>query len=206
MQAERPADLLAAWIALEDIAPDSGPLMYVPGSHRLPYYQFEPGRYVHDFARDGEPGILAAQKWDEEQCRAVGIAPTPFLAKRGDVLIWHHSLLHGGSVLENPSRTRKSFVVHFTRRDHWLEAANRYEDPWGPPVPMRYATTRLLELGDAFGCESPLLSRFREETSRLYAAGGPLLLDRMQAMEASRFWKLRNAWFSIKRSLGLGKS
>ena len=26
---------------------------------------------------------------------------------------------------------------------------------------------------------------------------------RVQAMEASRFWKLRNAWFAVKRGLGL---
>lgn len=199
VQAEHPADLLAAWIALEDIAADSGPLMYVPGSHRLPYYQFEPGRYVHDFARDGEAGILAAQAFDDAQCRAAGLAAIPFLARRGEVLIWHHSLLHGGSVLENPQRTRKSFVVHFTRRDRWHEAANRYEDPWGPPVPMRYATRRLLEAPGAAGCESPLWARFREEATELYRRGGPLLSDRVAAMEASRFWKLRNQWFAIKR-------
>lgn len=29
--------LTAAWIAFEDIHPDSGPLVYYPGSHRLPY-------------------------------------------------------------------------------------------------------------------------------------------------------------------------
>lgn len=205
VQAEHPADLLAAWIALEDIQADSGPLMYVAGSHRLPYYQFGPGRYVHDFAKDGEAGVRAAQAWDDEHCRAAGLEAKSFLARRGDVLVWHHSLLHGGSLLANAARTRKSFVVHFTRRDRWHEAANRYEDPWGPPVPMRYATNRLLQSGAAVGCESPLFTRFRDETSRLYAAGGPLLVDRLQAMEASRFWKLRNSWFAIKRRLGLAR-
>ena len=32
--------LVAAWIALEDIAPESGPLMYVPQSQRFPFYEF----------------------------------------------------------------------------------------------------------------------------------------------------------------------
>ena len=31
--------MIAAWIALEDIGPDCGPLIYVPGSHRLPYFE-----------------------------------------------------------------------------------------------------------------------------------------------------------------------
>jgi hypothetical protein len=35
------------------------------------------------------------------------------------------------------------------------------------------------------------------------ASGGGGLVDRVLAMEASRFWKLRNAWFALKRRLGL---
>ena len=36
VQTKPPSALVAAWIALEDIHPESGPLVYVPGSHRLP--------------------------------------------------------------------------------------------------------------------------------------------------------------------------
>ena len=35
-----PMSLVAAWIALEDVAAGSGELTYVPGSHRLPEYLF----------------------------------------------------------------------------------------------------------------------------------------------------------------------
>ncbi len=38
-----PLNMCAAWVALEDITPDSGPLLYAPGSHRLPWYEFEAG-------------------------------------------------------------------------------------------------------------------------------------------------------------------
>ena len=37
MTTRPPGYLVAAWIACEDIHPDSGPLDYYPGSHRLPY-------------------------------------------------------------------------------------------------------------------------------------------------------------------------
>ena len=30
--------LAAAWIAMEDIDPNSGPLVYYPKSHRLPHF------------------------------------------------------------------------------------------------------------------------------------------------------------------------
>ena len=48
-----PSHLLASWVALEDIAPDSGPLAYVPKSHRLPWFEFEPG---HGGVRAEGPG------------------------------------------------------------------------------------------------------------------------------------------------------
>ncbi|HEX3528255.1 MAG TPA: phytanoyl-CoA dioxygenase family protein [Thermoanaerobaculia bacterium] len=116
-----PSHLLAAWIALEDILPGCGPLVYVPGSHRLPYYQFEPGEYRFDHSRYGEKESAAMAEHDRQQTAARGLTPETLLCKRGDVLIWHSSLLHGGAAVENPSLTRKSFVVHFnSRADHKL--------------------------------------------------------------------------------------
>ena len=38
-------------------------------------------------------------------------------AKRGQALIWHGSLVHGGSPVKNPARTRQSLVVHYGRLD-----------------------------------------------------------------------------------------
>jgi hypothetical protein len=35
------------------------------------------------------------------------------VAKKGDVLIWHADLMHGGAPIEDPKRTRKSLVAHF---------------------------------------------------------------------------------------------
>jgi ectoine hydroxylase-related dioxygenase (phytanoyl-CoA dioxygenase family) len=39
-----------------------------------------------------------------------------FLAKKGDVFLWHGMTLHGGSEIENPQLTRKSFVIHYMPR------------------------------------------------------------------------------------------
>jgi ectoine hydroxylase-related dioxygenase (phytanoyl-CoA dioxygenase family) len=36
-----------------------------------------------------------------------------FTAKKGDVLIWHANLLHGGESIINKKSTRKSMVIHF---------------------------------------------------------------------------------------------
>jgi hypothetical protein len=41
-----------------------------------------------------------------------GMPEKRFLAKRGDVLIWHAGLAHGGKPISQ-SRTRKSVVTHY---------------------------------------------------------------------------------------------
>jgi ectoine hydroxylase len=40
-----------------------------------------------------------------------------FLAKKGDVFIWHANLIHGGSPIKNHSLTRKSMVIHYYAKD-----------------------------------------------------------------------------------------
>jgi hypothetical protein len=107
--------LAAAWIAFEDIHPDCGPLVYYPGSHRLPYVFSKDVEISRaDFERDGyapyhakyEPRI---RQMVEEQ----GIAPHYFHAMKGDVLIWHANLVHGGSARKNMALSRRAVVCHF---------------------------------------------------------------------------------------------
>lgn len=109
--------LLAAWIALEDIHPDSGPLTYVPKSHRLPYFEFSTGDIVfHD------PRVKALERTQalahmKQACAEAGLAPQAFCPRKGQALIWHASLVHGGSPVNNPALTRRSLVVHYGRED-----------------------------------------------------------------------------------------
>jgi hypothetical protein len=49
-----------------------------------------------------------------EQIDRRGLKPQIFLPKRGDLLVWHGNVLHGGSVVKDKSRTRKSYVTHYT--------------------------------------------------------------------------------------------
>lgn len=206
-----PSHLVAAWIALEDIGLDCGPLLYVPGSHRLPYYPYGPGRYVFDHDLDGEAGVLAGQEWDLARCREAGLAPEPLLARRGEVLLWHHSLLHGGAPPARPDQTRKSFVVHFTSRAHYPELENTYVDPYAPrekegdpPATVVYRTSRLMQEGSRVGFSSPLAEQARADMA---AAPGlreraARLEERVRFVETSKFWILRNAWFAVKGVLG----
>lgn len=156
-----PSHLLAAWIALEDIGPDGGPLVYVPGSHRLPYYQYQPGRYFADFSTDTDSDRQRAEAWDKVQYEALGLQPELLTCRRGDVLIWHHSLLHGGALPTNPSVTRKSFVVHFSTFATMKEVQNSYlEEPHSPePRIQSFTSDIVLERNGCRGFASPLETR-----------------------------------------------
>lgn len=162
VQTKPPSHLVAAWVALEDIGPRCGPLIYVPGSHRLPYYQFEPGQFLFDQAKYGQQEAQAMAEFDRRQAEEHGLETETFTCKQGDVLIWHHSLLHGGSVVEDPSLTRRSFVIHFSTRDHYKVRRQRLVElvpgPGGQPVerPRIFETERVLVHDGCHGFDNPV--------------------------------------------------
>lgn len=112
MTPPRDFNLVATWIALEDVHPDSGPLRFYAGSHKIPPFLFSHGRMT---AVPGEmPGFNAYMQAEIEQR---GLEERHFEARKGDVFIWHSQLLHGGTPVENPALTRRSLVTHYFRRD-----------------------------------------------------------------------------------------
>ena len=105
--------LLGVWVALEDVDEENGPLHYYPGSHKLPYYlnsdyDNEGNWWFIGKKGYGEYEKMLAQKIAEHQ-----IQKKIFKAKKGDLLIWHANLLHGGESQLNKNRTRKSMVLHY---------------------------------------------------------------------------------------------
>lgn len=106
-----PNYIIGAWIACEDISPDSGPLMFYPGSHLEPIFdRFD--NYPQTNLRTADPERFDAYqeyvktltgKYDQHL----------FLAKKGEILLWHGMLLHGGVEIKNPKLTRKSYVIHY---------------------------------------------------------------------------------------------
>lgn len=107
--------LLAMWIAFEDITPGSGPLVYYPGSQRLPFILSTdvgislPEDRVPDytaFDRFYTPRVYQTIEENE-------LVPQYFHARKGDVLFWHANLLHGGSERRDFTVSRHSLVFHY---------------------------------------------------------------------------------------------
>jgi ectoine hydroxylase-related dioxygenase (phytanoyl-CoA dioxygenase family) len=109
--------LIAVWIALEDTNNDNGPLFYYPGSHRLPYMLNEDFNEGSTGLRLGRKDYTDYEDRIETLIREKQLTQEVFLARKGDVLIWHANLIHGGMPVRDPALTRKSMVIHYFATD-----------------------------------------------------------------------------------------
>jgi len=149
--------LLAAWIALEDIDPRSGPLAYVPRSHKLPFYEFAPGEYMFDGRRMGDREARAAMAFHDAECAKRGLQTKLFLPKRGEVLIWHSALLHGGGPVTDDTLTRKSFVVHYSSLNQQKTRESAVAENGGETV---WSTSELYSGDGCYGFANALDGQF----------------------------------------------
>ncbi len=105
--------MAGVWVALEDVEAAAGPLVYCPGSHRLPYVTAAHlGITAESIRAEPHPQRLFEPYW-QEQITQGGFQTESFLARRGDVLIWHANLLHGGAPVANHQLSRWSQVSHY---------------------------------------------------------------------------------------------
>ena len=115
-----PEYMCGVWVALEDIDMDNGPLIYYPGSHKLPFLDYDdidfksqPEQYkdkthLYSAARNSEYEEHVAGLIEQH-----GFEPKYATIQKGEAMIWSANLLHGGAPLRNPSRTRHSQVSHY---------------------------------------------------------------------------------------------
>lgn len=97
------------WVALEDIDEDNGPLVYYPGSHKLPeLFQINFG--VPHGVRDR---YQAYETKLDGYIRTLDLKPSYGTVKKGEAVLWAANLLHGGSKIKDPSRTRFSQATHY---------------------------------------------------------------------------------------------
>lgn len=106
-----PSHLAASWIALEDVHPDAGPLGFFPGSHRIRKFDFGNGIFMTPDSPQREIHFLAHIR---AECQRMGFGEELFLAKKGDVFVWHGALVHRGTPVRNPALTRLSLASHYS--------------------------------------------------------------------------------------------
>ncbi len=122
--------MVAAWIALEDVHEESGPLAYFKGGH-LPtltgFFDWGNGNLT-SVAGSNKRNSNDFADYLESKMKEAKLAPVMFLPKKGDVLIWHANLPHLGLPIRNVDLTRRSFVTHYTGLfdypERWVSASD----------------------------------------------------------------------------------
>lgn len=129
-------------VCLEDTHPDAGPVRYYPGSHLIEPFEFRHGGIHVTNTSEREE----ARTYINEQLEEKKLSAQTYLGKRGDVLIWHGQLYHGGTPIKNPAATRKTLVTHYwgasdiqvaQRKEH---GAGAYYDRPHPALPSDYSS------------------------------------------------------------------
>jgi len=115
----------AAWVALMDINPDSGPVFYYEGSHKLPPFNMQ------DFGLDDRSKHpLNYAKYQDimtATMKKLGFEYREAMLKRGEVFIWSSNLIHGGPPAKDPNLLRLSQVTHYFFRNsnyNWAPVAS----------------------------------------------------------------------------------
>jgi phytanoyl-CoA hydroxylase len=109
-----PGNLMVSWVALEDVLDGSGELDFIVGSHKLPLKAFFDTKDII-FAGATLPAIEGQMKEMWALIKEKGLRTQALAPKKGQALIWHGNMIHGGGVpyWVTGNRTRKSFVVHY---------------------------------------------------------------------------------------------
>ena len=117
--------LMGAWIACEDIAQESGPLVFYPGSHRTPLFA---GFTDYPQTNLRTADLAMSRQYQAYVDRlATQFERREFLARKGQVLFWHGMLIHGGAPVSRRGTSRKSMVLHYSVR-----GADRAREVRGP--------------------------------------------------------------------------
>jgi len=124
---EAGAPMVGAWVALEDIAADAGPLVVVPGSRDvnptdpdvaawlIQARAANRGQFHTVVDPQGQDGLAASRALEALLTRR-GLAPQPILPAAGDVILWASDLVHGSRPPGSGPQTRQSLLLHFVER------------------------------------------------------------------------------------------
>jgi ectoine hydroxylase-related dioxygenase (phytanoyl-CoA dioxygenase family) len=121
--------MCGVWVALEDIGPEQGPLVYYPGSHKLD--EVTMGDVIASEAAGGDYEAFVQNVIERE-----GLEVKTATVRKGEALIWSSNLLHGGSPHGDRALTRWSQVTHyfFEGTRYWkpLDSDSSQRHYWTP--------------------------------------------------------------------------
>ena len=106
--------LAGVWFALEKVDESNGPLVIVPGSHRLPAIEFSNLNLpIPKSSKELKFNYTIYEQYLKELIQEKKLKKKQIHLNKGDAIIWAANLLHGGTKITEKNRTRFSQVVHY---------------------------------------------------------------------------------------------
>jgi ectoine hydroxylase-related dioxygenase (phytanoyl-CoA dioxygenase family) len=127
--------MCGVWVALEDVDMDNGPVVFYPGSHRLPFVSMADAGLEANESSYGD-----YERHIEQLIQRDGLEPRFATIEKGQALVWAANLLHGGSPQPDRARSRHSQVTHyfFEGCRYWAPMVSEGDDVrWREPVWIR---------------------------------------------------------------------
>lgn len=124
---------LGVWTPLEDVDAENGPLMVMQYGHKLPEEDRE--EIAQRLFGDGPIPHTSDELWVAYQDtvtrrgEAEGLFRQYVPIKKGQTIIWHPQLPHGGSPIVDPARTRLSLVQHVTPANYQVYGLEAFFKP-----------------------------------------------------------------------------
>tara|TARA_B100000700_G_scaffold299188_1_gene366005 strand:- start:311 stop:1048 length:738 start_codon:yes stop_codon:yes gene_type:complete len=115
--------MCGVWVALEDVDEDQGPLVYYPGSHKMPEYTMKDIETISDddFDRSSHESLYKRiglyEQFIADRIEEFELEPHYLTCPKGTALIWASNLWHGGSPIKREGSTRYSQVTHYFAAD-----------------------------------------------------------------------------------------
>ena len=212
--------MCGVWVALEDIDSNNGPLHYYPGSHKLPHFDLSILGFSGSFQQHTYEHYLIYEDFVQALINNYGLEKVEICLRKGQALIWAANLLHGGSPILDRTRSRHSQVTHF-----YFSSCMYYTPLLSDPFLKRIHLKNIKNIitGEVVkhfyngreikivNGEGIVVETTNDELDKmrlqLYKAKAKVeqLKSALCAVESSKFWKLRQQWFKLKKALNLVK-
>ena len=105
LDSEKVGEMVAAWIAIEDIRPRAGRFFICPGSHKV---RLDDLGFMNNIAEHHEDYISSVVK----KVRDLNMEIRAPMLEKGDILFWNSLTIHGSLDSQDPMCSRSSVTCH----------------------------------------------------------------------------------------------
>ena len=131
---------VGVWFALEDTTVENGKLEYYPFGHTIPV---DPVDFANQYDKNVDSHTLFDHFGEavEKLCIQRGFVKESQDIRKGDIVIWHADLPHGGSPIVNKSLTRHSLVAHYLPEGAYVQLIDNFFGRTEPKSIMSFVDT-----------------------------------------------------------------